>query len=155
MVTKREYTVLKNIYSGGYRYLTRDSNNEIYAHKAKPKKDNGTWLKHFFSIQFRNKESEFSFVRYDDDCPVDIARLIDDYESNEELMSLFGGVSKQEIPQGVMDIIEDHKGKVSLFTFIGDFMVNANKNSNDENIKWILENQGLVTKVWLFGVQEA
>lgn len=82
-ISDDEYFVLKNI-NDDYKYIARDQDRELYIYSIKPNKFSSEWSATMLlskSISFFN--SLFQFVKWEDEEPYDIKKLIDTYEKEK------------------------------------------------------------------------
>lgn len=72
----RQY-ILKQLYDEGYRYLARDENNFLYAHKHRPVKKQAVWAPTPFRVCSCQPISNFlcfKDIKWTDDSPLSIAK---------------------------------------------------------------------------------
>ena len=83
-LTHDEYVILKNV-DKKYKYITRDGNKYdlLGLHERKPSKSSSIW----FSSDDTSLDCYnhlFQFIKWEDEEPYEIAKLIEDYEKEHE-----------------------------------------------------------------------
>lgn len=142
MITKEEYSELKELYNHGYRWIARDSCEIIYAYKLEPIKLGFSW-KHSNNNIITTCGDDFLlpyiYVKWEDEKPTSIVDLINEYEAHQELVC---DSKKVIIPQFVADWIEQHKKNND--TLIDALIENYNKqNDNNQLTRWINNNNNI------------
>ena len=83
MKTKREeYEVLKELADGGFKYIDRDRDGDLYTFLEKPEKRKEVWIS--FDIHRLINKTELDFIKWEDEEPHNIAELIEEYEDSKE-----------------------------------------------------------------------
>lgn len=87
-VTEKEKEILKALYMLGFIYVARDKNSTTCGYDSLPYKgeeawdSDGIWLD-FIDLPCFNRETDFQFIRWEDEKPFDIKAFLDGegYES--------------------------------------------------------------------------
>ena len=78
-----EYVILKNVDSE-WKWLTRDAYGGLYICDKKPFKDGKDWDSYGEEVWLGIYKHLFQFVKWEDEEPYEIAKLIADYEREHE-----------------------------------------------------------------------
>ena len=82
-LSDNEYNILKNV-NEEYKYIARDDvGNELYVYgKEKPEKMDRKWRYSNLNDSLKPFNHLFQFVKWEDDEPYEISKLIEAYEEN-------------------------------------------------------------------------
>ncbi len=81
-LTRLEYLLLKLFYKKDFRYLTRGVGGYLYMHKGKnpPQKESVMWFNRNPYITFNVINDLFSFIKWEDEEPKSIKKLLNNCE---------------------------------------------------------------------------
>lgn len=74
--------LLRRLLRGGYKYLARDKNGDLWAHNSFPYKHDSGWSSHH-SIH-KIEYDQFTEVQWSDEEPTKISELLESYENGGE-----------------------------------------------------------------------
>lgn len=108
MITREEYELLIGYRALGYKWIAREKNGLVYAHKYKPFKDDPFWLANglAYTIVSTPTGNIFKSITWEDEKPTKIDDLIRDYESHRVIT---GGnnLNKAELMKEIEGILDD------------------------------------------------
>lgn len=79
LLSHAEYVILRNL-PIEYKWIGRDSNTIICVYKEKPYKEWFGWTKNYPVITIDVFNHLFQFIKWEDEEPYEITKLIEDYE---------------------------------------------------------------------------
>lgn len=109
MLTKKEYELLKDAYQNRYLWIARDKNGLLFVFKyaIKPRKDNHIWRRAEITDPLsciHIDEIFCSFIKWDDDEPYEIAKLLNEYNSSTPVTITPQDISETQIYNLALDM---------------------------------------------------